>query len=237
MISIESVREEFRLELEPNFSKVLAGYIASRSCAPESAGQAEQIVGRLNTNLLSIVDLEELLAKLPCDRADGRLRERWCGEAPLKTGEQLFLNHLLVPGKYSLLTAMFNQFAPNNMFRIAWAYIADDAERKYGVLFIERQREDRKQEERDIYDFWSFIYEKRLNCVTHYARHRDYFALGKPLRMNLIFEGFRKTGELIEACSRNPEEILLFRVKNIFNSIINPLYTFFQDASRPAGRQ
>ncbi|MBI4802976.1 MAG: hypothetical protein HY796_10680 [Elusimicrobia bacterium] len=235
MISFTTVSEKFNLDLEPNFSELLGDYILKKSGTQASAAQQDCMSRRLKSNKLSLIGLKDLLAGLS-------VKASWCGEPSLKQGEQLNLTHLESPDcamsqGYTLLKAMFNQFAPNDMFRVAWSYIAEDAERKYGVLFIERQREEQKQEESAIYEFWSFIYVNSQDRITHYAHHLDHFVLEKSLRMQLVFMGFGNTGNLIAQCNRDANPMLMFKFKNIFNSIINPLYTFVQDGPGPGANR
>ncbi len=234
MISFKTVIEKFELDLEPNFSQLLDGYISRESGTQAPAERQKALSDQLKANKLSLISLKDILAGVP-------VKAGWSGPPALEAGEQLNLSHHKAPAcgtahEYTLLKAMFNQFAPNDMYRVAWAYIAEDAEMKYGVLFIERQREGQKQEESAIYEFWSFIYVKAQDRVTHYAHHFDHFVLEKSLRMQLVFMGFGNTGNLIAQCNQDANSMLLFKFKNIFNSIINPLYTFVQSgAGKGAG--
>lgn len=238
MISFTTISDVFTLDLEENFSQLFSAYISAKECDGPLAWHKQSVLEELGKKRIPLIRFNELLAGLPQHHTDGLMRERWEGVAGggfLKKSEQLSLTHRLA-ADYDLLTIMFNQFAANNMYKVAWAYIAEDAGRKYGAMLIERQRECQAAEENAVYEFGAFVFDKSQDCITHACHQVDHFAIAKNLRLNLVFEGFRKTGALIEACRNNPEKLLTFKIKNIYSTIINPLYKFFQDLPAPGAK-
>lgn len=241
MISFADINDGFTLDLEQNFSELLSRCISSKTGPTASSGLQQQILNALKKKHIPLIKFNELLTGMPeiHPGANEPLREKWEGTDGLKATEQLVLKHLLA-ANFSLLTIMFNQYAANGLYKIAWAYLAEDARKIYGVIFIERKRERHNTEEHVLYEFRSFIYDKSGDCITHHCHHIDNFKIDQTLRVNLIFAGFGNTGVTIEKCITNPGHLLTFQITNTYNSIINPLYKYFQNlppnsGAKPAG--
>lgn len=230
MIPFTTVNDKFKLKLNQNFVDTLCELLASAKYAHAHAGHKRLVLDELKKTYLPLIGLKDMLAGLSAG-------DNVVGKFPLEKGEFLTFSHTETPPceggcGYSMLKACFNQYETNGLDRVAWTYIAEDAERKFGFLFVERERQrEGHGVESAIYEFWSFIYVKVPGRITHYAHHYDHFEISKELRNNLVFEGLRKTEELVKECGRNPSKLLIFNIANGFSRIINDLYKFFRGIS------